>query len=1128
MKKSLSILALALIGTASALGSEMPAESLMASGKWTKIRIHSDGVYQMTFDQLRSLGYENPERVKVYGYSPTLLLSCSFNTIPGDVEQVYTHVLNDEQKIVFYLSDNYNCSPEIWRTSDLIANDAKSRQRHVFSQGATYFLSDVDNPAPSLAIQSVPDLSEDDTTPLNFHHAVIYHESDNSCVGEGGAIFTEDPLITPDNGPTYTFTVDNLASENARIFMGSYLAATSKDDATTLTDNRIQTIFSEGITLGQNVCSKLSAPSSKETRVPSFQTQELTLPLTTAETTHSVSFRLGQKARYTAPAALDFYAIMYERTNNVGVRPQTMMYFKNYAEEAVFELQGIDPQNWLVWNVTNPAKITSIVLKTDGDNAFGHLPAAQTNRPNEVIAFNVAADQPSPEIIGSVDNQNLHAMEVPQMLIITSTPLLAVAENVADIHRNRQGLNVAVIDQMEIFNEYGSGNVSPEAVRRFITHLSQRQPNRLQGVLMLGPGTFNNHKLVGPGSNFVVTYQTEEPEMARNLTLCFTSDLYFVATGESSTDGAWLQRTPGLRVFSNPLTIGIGRVPFNSEDQINDYYRKVDQYLSQPPTTPTIGNILAGSDLSKSNEATRTHFNDNEIIIARIDSARRGTDITITRCPSNFYSQFNNTVLKATMDQALKRGVNLYTFFGHGSPLGISGSTNTVDPVFNLLLANNSNYPTKAPFMFIASCSVGSFDIHNKTLANSLIANPFGGAIAILSSAREVYPAQNTTLGELFISRFDQADNETPIGQIWATAAADHISAENFIKKFGNTLDYNLLGDPMLPVYTATHSVEINPITELSTTAPSTISGCIKKPGGAVDTQFSGTVLLTFYEAPTVVKNKLTLDSNVKNDGWKTELTFDHDVLGQISAPVTNGRFEIQAKAPLFYTANNHRIQAYAFSADATQRALGSICGVNFTNDGASETTAAEPIKISSLNAEIPALSTHGAKVAICATFSAPAGLTVATLSTPALLKIDSQTISNASALIKNLGNNEYILDCTSAPLAFGSHTIELTVVDAQGNMDSRSMSLFVDNTPAAKLSVAVADRKVCFELSSPISAAVHRLVIERLNGEVALDQTFSGYSHTVELSPGVYRAYVQVSSLSAAAATQKIIFVVD
>ena len=42
-------------------------ESRFANGRWVKIAVPADGIYQITRDQLQTMGFNQPESVQVYG-----------------------------------------------------------------------------------------------------------------------------------------------------------------------------------------------------------------------------------------------------------------------------------------------------------------------------------------------------------------------------------------------------------------------------------------------------------------------------------------------------------------------------------------------------------------------------------------------------------------------------------------------------------------------------------------------------------------------------------------------------------------------------------------------------------------------------------------------------------------------------------------------------------------------------------------------------------------------------------------------------------------------------------------------------------------------------------------------------
>ncbi len=1119
MKKALYLSAMLTLGF-SAMAA-MPDASIMATGNWTKMRIMADGVYQLTYDQLAEMGYSNPEAVKVYGYSPTLLLSHSSTTIPGDLSQIHTLNLPEQRKIVFYLADNYDCSPEIWRTGPM-AKYAIDHLRHANSYGATYFLSDVDNGATTFSsIQAPTDFGANS---LTSHQAVYMHEKDDVLVSEGGVWYIENSQISQTNTLTHEFKVDHLASGDATLYYSTMTASTLM-----VGSNYVYTSFSDGITADSSVGHSPAIISGKNVYEVSLRSQHLTLPLTVEEQTHSVSFYLPQSANMSKPCALDYFALMYDRTNEVDVRPQTLMYFKNWSTaHSTFELSGVSGQNWKVWNVTNPLAIKNVELATEADKAYGSLPASVSYHPNEVIAFNSAAEQPSPEILGKVANQNLHATETPDMLIVTSTPLMASAQKIAELHSRLQGLDVAVCDQLQIFNEFGSGNISPEAVRRFVSHLAQRNPGKLKGVLMLGPGTPQNRDRINETSPYVVTAECEDYTQAKTLTTSYCADLFFVTTGEPySGTTLWAERQAMLQVFQNPITIGVGRLPFSSVSEINDYYSKVETYLTELPTYPSVGNALFASDLSTANDRQRTHLGDAEGMLAAFDPQTIGKTVTVTRCASNIFNDKNNNLLKKVHSQALSRGVQFYAFFGHGSATQISGSTTTTDYLFDLTLANQSSYPGKAPFMFIASCHVASFDLYDKTLAGALTANPHGGALTVISAGREVYPEHNENLGIEYVKSFESATDRTPIGKIWSAAASSFIT-KNYDKKsaIANTLDFNLIGDPMLPVYRPTHRVTVNPIAEnqLSTNSQSTVSGFVTDLNGNLDAGFNGNIVLTFYDP--IRTYKTVGNCSVELPSVDT----DQEVIGQTIGRVTNGRFSVSVKAPTTSTEGTHRIQAFAVSADATERGLGYIDGIAFTGTGSANPSEAEPISITALTAQVSdAAANHKHKAHISATISAPAGLAHATaIISPLRLRVDDTAITNVGHLVRLNSDGTYTVDFTTDQLGFGNHSATLAALDADGNWAERTVNFMIDNTPSAQISAAVANGEVNFELLTEVAQSTNRLVVEHLNGDVELDRTFSGSSLTANLEPGVYRAFIQVRSNSAAAATPKIQFVVD
>lgn len=44
------------------------SQSVLASGRWVKVRVPETGVYRLTDAELRKMGFSQPDRVRVFGY----------------------------------------------------------------------------------------------------------------------------------------------------------------------------------------------------------------------------------------------------------------------------------------------------------------------------------------------------------------------------------------------------------------------------------------------------------------------------------------------------------------------------------------------------------------------------------------------------------------------------------------------------------------------------------------------------------------------------------------------------------------------------------------------------------------------------------------------------------------------------------------------------------------------------------------------------------------------------------------------------------------------------------------------------------------------------------------------------
>ena len=116
------ILAIFCVSNASAFdASKYATTSKLATGKWVKITIPENGVYEVTYDELREMGFNNPEKVHIFGFGGAKISEVLTGAVPDDMRRVPMLRIND--KLCFYANgpvsfsiSDYSTTPRFTRT----------------------------------------------------------------------------------------------------------------------------------------------------------------------------------------------------------------------------------------------------------------------------------------------------------------------------------------------------------------------------------------------------------------------------------------------------------------------------------------------------------------------------------------------------------------------------------------------------------------------------------------------------------------------------------------------------------------------------------------------------------------------------------------------------------------------------------------------------------------------------------------------------------------------------------------------------------------------------------------------------------------------------------------------------
>ncbi len=182
---------------ASAKASRYAENSVLAQGKWAKIRVSESGVYNITEKLIKTAGFTDLSKVKVYGYGGALhdeeLTEASIMKY-DDLKEVPTCSYGGKRLF-------YAVGPVTWSS-----NSELTRARNPYSDYGYYFLTQGDD--EPLTVDSAAFVSSFYPSP-DFCHAL--HEVDNYAWTQGGRNLYEGKPVSTGSTNSYDFSLPSTA-----------------------------------------------------------------------------------------------------------------------------------------------------------------------------------------------------------------------------------------------------------------------------------------------------------------------------------------------------------------------------------------------------------------------------------------------------------------------------------------------------------------------------------------------------------------------------------------------------------------------------------------------------------------------------------------------------------------------------------------------------------------------------------------------------------------------------------------------------------------------------------------------------------------------------------------------------
>ncbi|MBM3160164.1 MAG: type IX secretion system sortase PorU [Bacteroidetes bacterium] len=869
------------------------------SGTWIKIGVQKDGIYKIDKTFLNNCGLElssiNPNSIHIFGNGSGQLPE--LNSIPrkDDLKNNAIYVSGEEDG-VFDDSDFilfYGVGPHSWFSQGMNEFDQK---RHLYSDQSFYFIN-VNSALPPERIQNIttpePPISTDVTS---YDFRDIYEKDLVNLVSGGQRWYGE--LFDSELEKTFNFSIPNIDTSALRIKIS--LATNSRSTTGTLQQYSIlnQVIY-------ESPLPAVGVDYVRSNKVFSMNAPPSTIP-----------FKV--KIQRNSPSTLTYLDRILLNTRRKLIFYGSQMGFRNLTMQAPGNIAkyiiSSFPSGGFVWDVSNVNEPFFIT----GNNLGNTFSFFTENIYKEFIASS-GTSYLTPTIIGQISNQNLHALSQPNLLIVSNVQFINQAERLADLHRE-EGKLVHVVTSEQIYNEFSGGAADPTAIRMMAKMFYDRglQSNNLifNSLLLFGDGTYDPKERVANNNNMILTYQMENSE---NHIEALVTDDYFGLLDDNESISA-----------IDLMDIGVGRILASDQLQAKQQVDKIEHYIKNGSTIFNAAN--ASCCLGSSNENTLGDWRNKFVQIA--DDEENGYFINFDTEPQ--YNSVKNQhfemncdklyldaypqvvtaggqrypdVLNAITDR-VQRGALIMNYVGHGGEVGLAEERVVTIPQINSWSNINSQH------LFVsATCEFTKFDDPSRVSAGEWLSlNPFGGAIALMTTTRSVYFSVNTSTGQAFFSNVFERDLEgkpLSFGEIMRLT-------KNNVGSSNNKRSFTLIGDPALKIGLPRYKVvtdSINgydPLSYVDTMkalSKVTVKGHLEDQDGNLMTTFTGKIMPSIYD-------KVKIQKTLAQDPESPEIAYElqRSIVYKGKATVTNGQFSFTFVVPkdISLTYGKGKISYYA------------------------------------------------------------------------------------------------------------------------------------------------------------------------------------------------------------------------
>ena len=885
------------------------SNSVLNSGDWYKIGVSKTGVYKLDFAYLTSIGINtnglNPNHINIYGnHLPQMPISNSTYR-PDDLLKNSIYVQGDGDNsfdngdyVLFYAT-----GPDVENYASGEINTAKN-----WLDSLNYYFIHIDaSDSPKRVATGSVSANPVTHTTNTFNDVALHELNDFNLIKSGTRWLGEHFDIELQKSFSVSLpNVNTAVPVELKTIVAGNIPSGSSSLNITINGAQIDNI---PMASGIGPYSEAKLFTSSVSYNASSATQSVVLDFSRTNPS-SVAWLDYMQFNYNRIATLSNEQILIRDLSTVGTG-NVVEYSVSSASSASF-----------FWEVTNPAN-ASAIPGTLGGSTFTFALDADSLR--TIAAFN-SGQAYVPTFIGTVANQDLHALPQCDYVIVTNSLLRPQADRLAQLHQ-ALGETVHVVDIQKVYNEFSGGISDPVAIRWMMKMFYDRaggDPALMpQSLCLFGDGSYDPLNRIEGNNYLIPTYNNSDNDSDIDYVDSYTSDDFFAMLDDNEAMTA-----------ADMMDIGVGRIPVSDLITAEHVVNKIDHYIN-------FGSYHYGNTQGVQCDASgySNSFGDwrNRIVLMADDEnsgqfvkdceelsdscERLYPEMNVVKIYLDAYQQIVTSGgqrypdVEVAINQNMNKGALVFNYVGHGGETGLTLERSvTIDMIENWTNVNNMT-------IFIsATCEFARFDDPERVSAGErTLITPYGGAVSLLTTTRLVYISTNSALvRNLYTVLFLEENGQSlTLGDIAART-------KNLTSAFDeNKRNFTVLGDPALRIGKAKPLIVTDSINQVAVTGGTdtlkalstiTVSGHVGNQSGTVLAGYNGIVYPTVYD-------KRKINYTLGQDPQSPVLPFDtqNNIIYKGKATVTNGYFKFTFVVPkdINYTFGKGKISYYSNDANS-------------------------------------------------------------------------------------------------------------------------------------------------------------------------------------------------------------------